>query len=84
MISTPSDPTPNEVLPDGWGDWILEWRKWGDEDVPQDIQDYVCAMDDRLLSVGRHPDGRYFLVEVFDMGNSEDYFVGWWHDVKPI
>ena len=76
------EPKAGDLLPDEWEPWILEWEKWDEEGAPKEAQAYVDAEEGRILGIGRHSDGRYFLSETFDQGNSPDYFAGWWSDVR--
>ncbi len=80
---TEPDPKPDDLLPQRWWDeWILAWREWDSLAVPPEVQKYVTDHESRLVMIGRHADGRYFLTEIFDIGNSPPYFVGWWADIQ--
>ena len=70
------EPKDGEEIPDGWDDWILDWANYDTAGVPKDLVDYIDTEGRIPLAVGKHPDGRYFLV------TEASILLGWWDDIR--
>lgn len=58
---------------------LIPIADWQDEEVPEEIQNYIEENIDECLAVGKVND-RWFLAEFVDgMG---DLFMGYWDDIK--
>lgn len=67
-----------EILNKQWESYLIPWREYGTREVPKDIQAFVENHPTGCFAIGNHPDGRYFIAELYDVVPA---FAGWWPEV---